>query len=129
VDENRKVRMYLAPLLDALPCGVLIADSANRFQMANAEACRMLFGNAAGGLAGAAELARLETELTGVLKIMADSETRFLQLGTAKRRRLVKVARICLTAEQGLAADRVYLLQAATGIRREETNNETGATP
>src|ERR1019366_6171078 len=46
VDENRKLRAYLAPLFDALPCGVLIADSANRFLMANAEACRILFGNA-----------------------------------------------------------------------------------
>lgn len=128
VDENRKMRAYLAPLFDALPCGVLIADSANRFRMANAEACRILFGNAPGGVSGAAKLAGFETELARVLKTIADSETRFFQLGAANRSRLVKVARFCLTAEQGLAADRVYLLQTAAGIRSEESKKETGAT-
>jgi PAS domain-containing protein len=128
MDENRKMRAYLAPLFAALPCGVLIADSANRFRMANAEACRMLFGKAHGGVAGAAELAGFETELAQVLKNFVDSEARFFQLGGAKRRSLVKVARIFLTAEQGLAADRVYLLQAAAGFRREEPKNQTGAT-
>lgn len=127
VDENRKMRAYLAPLFDALPCGVLIADSANRFRMANAEACRMLFGNAPGGAVGAAKPARFETELAGVLKTLADSKTGCFRLGAANRLRLVQVERFCLSAEQGLAADRVYLLQAAAGVRSEETKKETGA--
>ena len=126
MDENRKMRAYLAPLFAALPCGVLIADSANRFRMANAEACRMLFGKAHGDVAGAAELACFETELARVLKHFADSEARFFQLGGAKRRGLIQVARIFLTAEQGLAADRVYLLQAASGFRHEEAKYQTG---
>jgi PAS domain-containing protein len=128
MDENRKMRAYLAPLFDALPCGVLIADSLNRFQMVNAEACRMLFGNEPGRAAGASKLARFETDLAGVLKTLADSKTGFFRLGAAHRVRLVQVERFCLTAEQGLAADRVYLLQAATGFRSEESKPQTGAT-
>jgi hypothetical protein len=127
VDENRKMRAYLAPLFDALPCGVLIADNANRLRMANAEACRMLFGNAPGGAAGAAKPARFETELAGVLKTLADSKTGCFRLGAVNRLQLVQVQRFCLSAEQGIAADRVYLLQAATSFRSEETKPQTGA--
>jgi hypothetical protein len=127
VDENRKMRAYLAPLFDALPCGVLIADNANRLRMANAEACRMLFGNAPGGAAGAAKPARFETELAGVLKTLADSKTGCFRLGAVNRLQLVQVQRFCLSAEQGIAADRVYLLQAATSFRSEATKPQTGA--
>ena len=127
-DENRKLRAYLAPLFDALPCGVLIADSANRFRMANAAACRILFGSRARGVAGPAELARFESEMGRVLQSIAESGARYYRVGAAKRGRLIQVARICLTAEQGLAADRVYLLQISGGTRCEKRNCGTGAT-
>ena len=119
VDENGRLRAYLAPLFDALPCGVLIADSKNRLQMANAEACRILFGKTARGAAGAAELVNFEADLARVLKVIAESETGLFQLGAAKNSRMLRVARLYLTAEQGLAADRAYLLQPAVEVRRE----------
>ena len=138
VDENRKLRAYLAPLFDALPCGVLIADSQNRFQLANAEACRILFGRARRGVAGPGDLAGLETEMARVLEAIAETKSCIFRLdwahragaadrlGTTDERGLVKIARICLSAEQGIAPDRVYLLQAAAGVRLQNENQETG---
>ena len=42
LEENQRVRAYLAQVLDRLPCGVLAANSRGEFQVLNPEARRLL---------------------------------------------------------------------------------------
>ncbi|MGH9328273.1 MAG: two-component system sensor histidine kinase NtrB [Terriglobia bacterium] len=42
--ENRRMRAYLAGILEVLPCGVLVVDSSFRLSFANPEAARLLGG-------------------------------------------------------------------------------------
>ena len=126
-EERQKLCAYLNPLLEALPLGVLIADSENRLQMANAVACGMLFGQACGRADRAVERAGIASKLQGVLQTLAESGSRFFHLREPQPGQLVRVERLSLSAEQGLAADRVYLLQCVAVTHGREPGTQNGA--
>ncbi len=42
LDENRRVRGFLAQILESLPCGVLVCDAGTRLRVINPEARRLL---------------------------------------------------------------------------------------
>jgi len=127
VEENARMRLYLARVLEGLPCGVVVTNSAGEILMVNPEARRLLstavapesagevnslFRSILAGLHESAGLGRLERE--------------WIPPGPGENRTLgLACAVLGENAGQGAAAESVFLLRDVTEEKKRAARDES----
>ena len=124
LDENRNMRAYQAHLLEALPCGIVVADSENQLKFANPAARRLLIeGNGVShpSIIDAKIFARIRSVLADrVCGAEAEVDWEI----EPDQCRSISVAQTWLMTPEGDHGDRVYILRDSSEKRRLEQQQE-----
>ncbi|MGH9455880.1 MAG: hypothetical protein ACRD2O_18140, partial [Terriglobia bacterium] len=121
--ENQNMRAYLGCILEALPCGVLVADSNFALRFANPVAMRLLSGNH--GKAAAASIpATLLPLLQKLTALPTGAETTW-QIDTPEGAVFAAVSCARLGARQAARIEQVFILRDVTEEKKREEQRET----
>lgn len=124
LEENARVRGYLAKLLERLPCGVLAADESGEVQMMNPEARRLL-GAAPGRVDEFPSAVRkmLEGQAEGKAEGSGKFEVEWpVESGSGNR--IIGILQEDLSGKIGEKAERVWILRDLTEQRRTAAERE-----
>lgn len=125
LEENRKMRVYLTQLLEALPCGVLVLDAARNVRMVNPAARSMLeLGTADQGFVPAF-LDESFVEFTKSLPRSVEGNESDLEVcSPGGHSRFMSVSLARLSRDEEGSCDFVYILRDTTEQKRLEHERE-----
>ena len=121
LEENARMRSFLAQVMESLPCGVLVADRCGRARMMNPEARRLLEAKESDAIALPAEIfARALTPRCAA----APAELEW-QISASENARTIGISCAVLSEDVGDgASESVFLLRDVTDERRRTTELE-----
>jgi two-component system sensor histidine kinase FlrB len=125
LEENQRMRDYLAHILEGLPCGVLVFDAGMNLRMINPAASRLLQTGGVASNSPGAPVPRLLGSLLAALPAedFEQEQEWVVEGGTAPR--TLGVTRACLGAP-GAGQDSILILRDLTETKQLEREREAG---
>ena len=123
LEENRRMHTYLARIVEGLPCGVLVFDSAMNLRMINPAASRLLNAGSEDFSAPEVSVPRLLGSLLAALPKEDFSHEQEWIVDGSQGGRAVGVTRACFRA-QGSGDDSMLILRDLTEAKQLERERE-----
>jgi signal transduction histidine kinase len=123
LEENQRMRMYLAKILEGLPCGVLVFDDGMNLRLINPAASRLLNVGSEDSSSSETSLPRV---LGPLLAALPKEEFRHEQewvVATAQGERTMGVTRACFQARES-GDDSLLILRDLTEAKQLERERE-----
>jgi two-component system sensor histidine kinase FlrB len=124
LDENTRVRSFLAQILEGLPCGVLVFDGGSRLRVINPEARRLLMLDPSWlpeeGVAWPAVIERLLAESSS----KAPAVEREWYLEDPAGARFLGLAQAKVMAQEGASGETIYIVRDITQEKRLAAERE-----
>jgi len=118
VEENARVRGYLSRVLESLPCGVLVVSAAEKIEIINPEACRLLQLDSQGTGGGSSRLpaafAQSLHEISGSKPFLEQEHT----IAGVSGNRVIGISRANVSEAEGGAGDIIWILRDVTEQKR-----------
>ncbi len=123
LEENQRMRTYLANIVEGLPCGVLVFDSGMNLRMINPAASRLLNTGSEEFPSPDVAVPRLLGSLLGALPKETFSHEQEWVVGGPQAERTIGVTRATLQA-QGSGDDSILILRDLTEAKQLEHERE-----
>src|SRR5208282_5238107 len=123
LEKNRRMRTYLASIVEGLPCGVLVFDSEMSLRMINPAASRLLNGGGEDFPAPEASVPRLLGSLLAALPKKEFSHEQEWVVEGSQGERTMGVTRACFQA-RGSGDDSILILRDLTEAKQLERARE-----
>src|SRR5208283_3670308 len=123
LEENQRMRAYLARIVEGLPCGVLVFDSGRNLRMINPAASRLLNTGSEDSSSPEASVPRLLGSLLAALPKEEFSHEQEWLVEGSQGERTVGVTRACLRAK-GSGDDSILILRDLTEAKQLEHERE-----
>jgi signal transduction histidine kinase len=123
LDENQRMRVYLARIVEGLPCGVLVFDSEMNLRMINPAAGRLLHTGSDDGPSPEASVPRLLGSLLAALPPEEFSDEQEWVVDGAPGEQTIGVTRACFRAA-GAGDDSILILRDLTEAKQLERERE-----
>jgi signal transduction histidine kinase len=123
LEENQRMRTYLASILEGLPCGVLVFDREMNLRMINPAASRLLNADGQNPRSPEASVPRLLGSLLAALPPEEFSHEQEWVVEGPQAARTMGVTRACIPAK-GLGEDSILILRDLTEAKQLEQARE-----
>jgi len=123
LDENRRIRTYLARILEGLPCGVLVFDAGKTLRMINPAASRLLHTSREDSNAPEASVTGLSASWLAALPEEEFSREQEWDVEGPQGRRTLGVTRAEVRTS-GSGNDSILILRDLTGAKQLERERE-----
>ena len=123
LEENQRMRTYLARIVEGLPCGVLVFDSEMNLRMINPAASRLLNAGSEDFPASEASVPRLLGSLLAALPKKEFSHEQEWVVEGSQGERTMGVTRACFQA-RGSGDDSILILRDLTEAKQLERERE-----
>jgi signal transduction histidine kinase len=125
LDENRRMRTYLAGIVEGLPCGVLVFDSEMHLRMINPTASRLLNSGNEDSSSPEASVPRLLGSLLAALPREESHHEEEWVVEGLQGKRAIGVTRAFIRT-QGPGGDSILILRDLTEAKQLEREREVG---